>query len=135
MLEIKVSEFLKKPLITVEEEMSLRDAARVMRNEGISGLLVVNSAGQPVGVVSDTDMVRALSRGIDKDSSVAGIMSRSFFGVSPEATLQEAARIMKENGVSRLFVVRGAHGKTELSQMPEGIISISDIISAMAGWG
>ncbi|NOZ59007.1 MAG: CBS domain-containing protein [Euryarchaeota archaeon] len=135
MLDRKVSDFLKKPLITVEEDMSLRDTARVMRNEGISGLLVVSGEGMPVGVVSDTDMVRALSRGVSRDTRVGEIMSRSFFGVSPEATLREAARLMRENGVSRLFVVKGAEGRTELSHMPEGIISISDIISAVAGRG
>jgi CBS domain-containing protein len=104
-----------------------------MRNEGISGLLVVNSEGRPVGVVSDTDMVRALSRGMEKDTRVAEIMSTSFFAISPEATLREAAKLMREWRVSRLFVVRGAMGRTELAQMPEGIITISDLISALRG--
>jgi CBS domain-containing protein len=130
MLESKVSDFLRKPLITVEVGMSLRDVARVMRNEGISGLLVVNNEGKPVGVVSDTDMVRALSRGISKEAKVEEIMSTSFFGIDPDATLLEAAKLMRENRVSRLFVVKGAKGKTELTQMPEGIITLSDIISA-----
>jgi predicted transcriptional regulator len=130
MLESKVSDFLKKPLITVEAGMSLRDVARVMRNEGISGLLVVDSEGKPVGVVSDTDMVRALSKGISKEAKVEEIMSTSFFGIDPDVTLLDAARLMKENRVSRLFVVKGAKGKTELTQMPEGIITLSDIISA-----
>ena len=131
MLERKVSDFLNKPLITVEADMSLRDVARVMRNEGISGLLVVNGEGLPIGVVSDTDMVRALSRGMGKDTRVGEIMSTSFYAVSPEATLREAARLMRENRVSRLFVVRGARGRTELSHMPEGIITISDLISVL----
>jgi|Deesub1362B_J571_1020462.scaffolds.fasta_scaffold17124_1 CBS domain-containing protein len=130
MLENKVSDFLKKPLITVEVGMSLRDVARVMRNEGISGLLVVDSEGKPAGVVSDTDMVRALSKGISKEAKVEEIMSTSFFGIDPDATLLEAAKLMRENRVSRLFVVKGAKGKTELAQVPEGVITISDIISA-----
>lgn len=135
MFKRKVSDFLKKPLITVEVGMSLRDVARVMRNEGISGLLVVDSSGKPAGVVSDTDMVRALSRGVSKEAKVEEIMSTSFFGIDPNATLLEAARVMHENRVSRLFVVKGAEGRTELSHMPEGIITLSDIISATAQRG
>ena len=135
MLESRVADLLKKPLITVEAEMSIRDTARVMRNEGISGLLVVDSEGKPVGVVSDTDMLRALSNGVSKESKVSEIMSRDFFAIDPNATLFEAAKLMKENGVSRLFVVKGAHGKTELQSMPEGIVTISDIISAAARRG
>lgn len=132
MLNDKVSEFLKKPLITVEVGMSMRDAARIMRNEGISGMLVVDSNAKPVGVVSDTDMLRALSKGVSKEANVEEIMSTSFFGIDPEATLHEAAKLMRENRVSRLFVVKGAKGRTELMQMPEGIITLSDIITALA---
>ena len=135
MLERKVSDFLKKPLITVEVGMSLRDVARVMRNEGISGLLVVDSKGRPAGVVSDTDMVRALSRGVGREAKVEEIMSTNFFGIDPGAPLLEAAKLMRENRVSRLFVVEGARGRTELSHMPEGIITLSDIISAAAQRG
>ncbi len=132
MLEMRVVECLRRSIITVEKGMSIRDAARVMKNCGISGVLVMEGS-KPVGVLSDTDLVKALYRGLGKDARVEEVMSRKFFCVDPSATLMEAARIMTECGVSRLFVVRGARGETEVREMPEGIISVSDIMAAVAG--
>ncbi len=132
MLDMRVVECLRRSIITVEKGMSIRDAARVMKNCGISGVLVMEGA-KPVGVLSDTDLVKALYRGVSREARVEEVMSRKFFCIDPSATLLEAARIMSECGVSRLFVVKGARGETEVREMPEGIISVSDVMAAIAG--
>jgi len=42
---------------------SARAAARVMLERGIAGVVVVDDAGNPVGVVSKAEIVRELARG------------------------------------------------------------------------
>ncbi len=113
----------------------LDQTARLLREFHISGLPVVDEKEQLVGVISERDLVRELHqaagvaspRGLldlllesapTKGASVLEIcrhrlhnarvrdvMTQSVVSVRPEASLIEAARLMKQNGVSRLPVV------------------------------
>ncbi len=60
-LDTKVSEIMSKPLITVDIEASLREAARLMSNSKIRRLPVLNQ-GKLVGIVVAADFVRNLGK-------------------------------------------------------------------------
>jgi CBS domain-containing protein len=50
--------------VTVHHETSVEDAARILLEEGVSSLPVVNSADEIVGMITSRDLLRELaSRG------------------------------------------------------------------------
>jgi len=55
---------MKEP-ITVSDKTDLADAAKIMTRNGISGLPVVNSNNKLVGIVTKTDIVKALDKILD----------------------------------------------------------------------
>ena len=60
-LDLKVSEIMTKNLVTVDPDMSLKDAARLMSNKKIRRLPVIKN-GQLVGIVVSSDFVRNVGK-------------------------------------------------------------------------
>ncbi|MBI4423201.1 MAG: CBS domain-containing protein [Elusimicrobia bacterium] len=58
--DLPAREFMRRDVITVRETDTAWDVARVLSEHGITGAPVVNEAGEVVGVVSQTDIVRHL---------------------------------------------------------------------------
>jgi len=63
---IEVANVMKPDPITVTEDCDVADAALMMKGNKISGLPVINSADELVGVITSTDVVRAISQ-MEKD--------------------------------------------------------------------
>ena len=49
---------MSSPVVTVPEDATVREAAKIMAERGFSGLVVKNRAGKGVGVVTAADIVR-----------------------------------------------------------------------------
>jgi CBS domain-containing protein len=60
-LETKVSEIMSAPLITIDEDASLKDAARKMIRNKIRRLAVIKK-NELVGIVATSDFARHLSK-------------------------------------------------------------------------
>jgi CBS domain-containing protein len=58
---LKARDLMKSPVVAVETDISLSEAARVMSDNEVSGLLVLNYQGQAVGVVSLSDIASSLA--------------------------------------------------------------------------
>jgi CBS domain-containing protein len=67
--DLKAKEVMKAPVVTLNEDVLLRDAARLLSDEHIGGAPVVDHRGEPLGVVSLFDIVSdlaGLERGPDE---------------------------------------------------------------------
>jgi len=58
---IMVSTIMSRDLIVIREDADLADAAQAMITYGISGLPVINNEGKLVGIITKTDITRAVS--------------------------------------------------------------------------
>jgi CBS domain-containing protein len=98
----------------------LIEAARLMRDQGVGGLLVMQ-AGRLCGVVTDRDIVvRAVAEGRDlRGTRLDQICSAGVVTIGPDAETDAAVRLMRERGVRRLPVVEDGRAV--------GIISIRDV--------
>ena len=120
-----VREAMSSPVITVWENDSAADAAVVMKEHGIGAIIVHGGESQPVGIVTERDLVyRVIAEGrAPGEIKVKEVMSSPLMTVDPEASLEEAMTRMSVNNVRRLGVVyRGSL---------EGVISDKDIIRIM----
>src|SRR5881392_1859306 len=92
----------------------LTEVARMMVDKDCGEIPVVdnNSSKQPVGVVTDRDIVcRTVANGLNPlDLTAADCMSKPIVTVTPDMTLEECCKIMEDRLVRRVPVVddRGA---------------------------
>lgn len=113
-------EIMTKDVRTAMREMSLRDAARLMR-DGDMGAIPVVDAGTLIGIVTDRDIVvRCIAEGKEPSATVSEAMTTELFTVSPDDFVFEAIRLMGDKQVRRIPVV-GENGQLE------GIIAMADV--------
>ena len=113
---------------TVTLETSLADAARLMADEGIGDVIVIeHDTERVVGIVTDRDIaIRAVAKGMGPSTKVGDIYSRDLVAVGPTSTVREALDLMKDLNVRRLPVVENDHAL--------GVVSLGDL-SSEAGAG
>jgi CBS domain-containing protein len=127
-------------VVAVSPDASLREAASVLVEHGISGLPVVDQGGGVVGVLSETDIVMRASGGSERSGFLTWLfdpefpsdkvtaetagqaMSSPAVTIAPNRTIHDAARLMIEERVNRLPVVKDG--------ALVGILTRSDIVRA-----
>jgi CBS domain-containing protein len=115
--------------IVVSADAPLADAARLLEKHHVHGLPVVDALGGVVGVVSQTDMLRARTTqdlwerwpGL----RVRHLMTSPALTIDAQAEVATAATLMERERVHRLVVV-AADERT-----PIGVISTTDLVHAM----
>ncbi len=123
---IRVEDIMSVPPITVHRTASIEEAAKIMFDNKIGSVLVVNDEGVLEGIVTERDLVFAIASGkVGKGLPVFMIMTENPITVGPGTPVDEALRRMKEVNVRHLPVV-GKDGK------PIGMISLRDIVDVIA---
>jgi len=105
----------------VSEKDSLRDVARIMKDQD-TGVVPVVDGRKIVGLITDRDIVvRGLAEGKDLDTTrVNELMTKSIRSVREDSTVSEALNLMGSAEIRRVPVV---NGNNELV----GIVSLGDI--------
>jgi CBS domain-containing protein len=117
-----ISELMTHDPITVPSDTSIAQVARRMR-EGDTGAILVEESGSLCGIVTDRDIVvRAIADGRDPDTPIGDICSRDVRTLTPDASVDDAIRILREDDVRRVPVVQDGR--------PVGIVSIGDLAIA-----
>lgn len=111
-------DIMTREIVTVSPDTSVKELAKVLIHNQISGAPVVGNKGEILGIVSEADIVAKPGKQIKE------IMSTKVITVGEETSVEEIASLMTLHGVKRLPVMRGE----ELI----GIISRADIIGAIA---
>lgn len=117
-----VSEVMTPDPVTMIATDTVLDAARLMRDRGIGDVIVLDDSNARVcGIVTDRDVVvRAVADDKDLPSTTLGsIASEELLTVSPDDSLDKAARFMRDKAVRRLPVVEDGHAV--------GVVSIGDL--------
>ena len=58
--KIKIKDLMTKEVITVPPDFTIEEAAEVLMNQDISGAPVVNEQGGMEGIITSTDLYKAL---------------------------------------------------------------------------
>jgi CBS domain-containing protein len=101
-------DFMTKEVVTIEATKSALDAAKLMTEREV-GSLVVLEGKNPVGIVTDRDVV---TKAVAKDLQLRGvkvreIMSKPLVTVKLDTPMIDIARLMDDRGIRRVPVVRG----------------------------
>src|SRR5262249_19308276 len=117
----KVQDIMTKQVHCVGEGASVRQVAKLMRDQKIGDVLVTDSDGKLCGIVTDRDIVvRVVAEGKDLDMMRVGdICSHALVTVEPSSNIDDAIRLMREKAIRRIPVVD--------HDCPIGIVSIGDL--------
>ena len=118
----RVENVSTRPVIVVDEGVSLKDAARIMHNHGIGCLPTVRGE-EVVGAICEPDIVEALAEARIEDP-VYMFSTRRVVYAEPTALVMEALGVMAEGGFRRLPVIEDGRvkGITTVHLLMEGLL-------------
>lgn len=145
---MKVSEIMRSPAVVIHKSDSLGQAARMMLQNNLRGLPVIEDSGLVCGFISVSDFLAKnkyfpFSRykapqlfdnwipqeGIERiyknscSIAVGGIMSSPALTIGEDSSIEELVDLMMRDGLSRIPVVRDG--------MPVGIVARFDLLKLM----
>ena len=110
-------------VITITPDQEIRQAVAVLAEKNIGALVVVDPAGQPIGILSERDIIRQAA--VDEDLfslKVADLMTAQLITGLPNDDTFSIAHIMTENRFRHMPILE--EGKLV------GIVSLGDIMKA-----
>jgi len=153
-VERPVAEVMTSPVFSVRRETPLQEAVKLLSSHHISGLPVVDDNGALVGELSEKDLMVRES-GFDAGpyvmfldaviylrnplewnrqvhqvlgSTVGDVMNTQVHSCAASASLPEAARLLNDRRIQRLFVVDDAGRMV-------GVLTRGDVVRALAEAG
>ncbi len=144
---LTAADVMTTDVITVSPETPVRDIAALLHSKRISGVPVVDTAGQILGIVTEGDLIlreaivgehrrswwltlfddpTVLARDYAKSHgrNARDIMTTPIISVGPAATLAEIAKLLERHRIKRVPVIE--------SNKLIGIIARSNLLQALA---
>lgn len=115
-MNVKVADLMSAIAITSEPHMSLGHVRQIMARNKVSAIPIVSTEGEPIGIVSATDLLPDLN----EDSPVGDLMTRKVYTVPKYDDVSIAARVMRNHRIHRVVVT---HEKKVV-----GILSAFDLL-------
>jgi CBS domain-containing protein/uncharacterized membrane protein len=102
---VRVKDLMHRDVVTVSKDETCADAARLLKENRISSLVVSGAAG-PAGIITERDFVNMVADGQDPATvTVAERMTRDLITISPNTDAADAAHVMAEHHIRHLPVV------------------------------
>ncbi len=107
LIALRVAALMTPDPVTIASDRPVREAARLMRNQGLSSLPVTTDGGL-AGMISDTDLRdRVVAEGLAAETPVASAMAPAPPTLAAHALAYEALLIMRRSRARHLPVVDG----------------------------
>ena len=118
-----IRDIMAKNIKTVKPDDTVHAAVQKMNKFDIGSVIVVSS-GRPVGIITETNIMRRIVEPRMDPATVwvKDIMSSPLTTIDENSAVEEAAKIMVEKRINRLPVMKG--------DKLVGLISSSDIVKA-----
>ena len=112
----------KQKILTATAEITVTDAARLMKKKSVGAVMVVKDNGRLAGIFTERDAVfRVLAEGRDpKTTRLSDVMTPQPQTITPEKPFGHALLMMYESGFRHVPVVED--GK------PVGMVSARDVL-------
>src|SRR6478672_12335531 len=100
-----LGEVMSRDVITIEPFDTIGHAAEKMVAEGVSAI-VVSDGGRLIGIVTERDLTRAVAGRVhSSEARVREWMTADPLTLGPDATPEDAAKIMLDNGFRHVPIV------------------------------
>jgi CBS domain-containing protein len=114
-----VGEIMTSDVLTVDPSDTIGETAQMMVERGVSSA-VVSDYGNLIGIVTERDLTRAVAGRVHtSEARVREWMTSDPITLTPDASADEAAKIMLDNGFRHVPIVEEGRAV--------GIVSIRDV--------
>jgi CBS domain-containing protein len=108
-------------IVSVAPTATVLEAARLMNDRSVGGLLVVDDAGTLLGIFTERDILRrVVAAGLPPETTkVSDVFTRDVVTTTPETSVDECGAIMSSRRVRHLPVVdaKGLHGVVTIGDL------------------
>jgi signal-transduction protein with cAMP-binding, CBS, and nucleotidyltransferase domain len=113
--------------ITADSGKTAYDVADLMNRNGVSSIIVIDKKRQPMGMITERDMVKrvCLKSVVSSRIKVEEIMSSPLITIMSYDSIDTASRVMTKNKIKRLIVLEPDNRIT-------GMLSVFDITKHLA---
>lgn len=120
--DILVRDIMSRPPITARENETVAGVSKLMGKHDIGCVIIIDKAGNPAGIITERDIVqRVAARNVlPSELKVVQTMSKPVASIGPNATVNDAAKLMNRKRIRRLAVIDD--GKLV------GILTMKDIL-------
>ena len=118
----QIRDIMQKNIITIEKDQTILQTARLMKENDISFLVIVENEN-PIGVLTERGFVQKFCINDKKPEQIkiSEIMSYKFRWVEPTTEIEDAIQKMLNNNIRRLLVLD--------NKKLVGVITQTDLVS------
>jgi CBS domain-containing protein len=119
---MQLTDVMSTQIVSIRPETAIGDAARRMIEAETGAAMVLAEGDTLVGVITERDLLRCISDGIDRDTAVSERMTRHVLTASPTTELAEAMALMVDGHFRHLPVVNEGGDVV-------GVVSMRDLMA------
>lgn len=120
-MNVKVHELMAGSVVTTQPHATVEHVRGMLERNKIGAIPVVDSEGQPVGIISATDLAADLKPG----SPISSLMTEKVYSVPQYDDVSIAARVMRNHRIHRVVVTH--------EQKVVGMLSAFDLLGLVEG--
>jgi len=127
-MERVIRDVMCRGVVTCSVSADAAEVARIMLDNDVSALVVVDERLDACGIISKTDLIRYYGKNLSQIIA-EDIMTPEILTVSADTLVHEAVQLILQRGVHQLVIVTegGAHRR------PVAIFTTADAVALMAG--
>jgi len=125
--EIVISKAMRSPLVSVTQDTSIKDCAKLMLDNGISSLIVKEKEYDNgiIKLFTKSDLVKLYSENYKEKFKINDFMNKQVFTVSPSNSLHTVMKMLVKERISRVVV-------TNRDNKIVGIVTSKDLMPITA---
>ena len=114
-------------VMTADADETVSQAVTRLEGNGIGALVIVDQAGKPVGILSERDIARGVTRHGARlpEAPISSLMTRELVTCKPDDSVADIMAVMTDRRIRHVPVLRD--GKLA------GIVSIGDVVKVRLG--
>ena len=123
---VLISQLLTRNVISVSENKTIYNAIKLLAENNIGALPVLNNSMELCGIISERDIIREMSKNIAvnfKKSFINSIMTSKVITIDKNKRSEEIMDIMSKNKIRHIPIVE--------NKLLIGIVSIGDVVKRL----
>lgn len=122
---LRVGDIMSTPPITARRDDSIEEMAKIMYDNLIGSVIIVDEEGKLEGIVTERDIIYAVAKDkVGKGLPVYMIMTENPITTTSDTPVMEAVITMRESNIRHLPVI-------DRERRPVGMLSLRDVLDAV----